>query len=86
MTGRSLRMQSELTLAELATAAGLVPTLDDIDVVRVDFPVPERYLAVLRTGQPISAMVDAYGDETFAGRIALIGNAQAGKAARAALR
>jgi membrane fusion protein (multidrug efflux system) len=41
-------------------------------VIRVDFPIPERYLGVLRTGAPITARVDAYGAETFSGRIALI--------------
>lgn len=63
---------STVTPGTLVSPGAVIATLDDIDVVRVDFPIPERYLAVLRTGQPISAMVDAYGDETFAGRIALI--------------
>jgi len=50
----------------------VITTLDDTSVVRVDFPVPERYLGVLRRGLPIVATADAYGNETFSGRIALI--------------
>lgn len=63
---------SSVTAGTLVNPGGVITTLDDIDVVRVDFPVPERYLGVLRPGAPIRATIDAYGDETFGGRIALI--------------
>lgn len=63
---------STVTAGTLVNPGGIIATLDDIDVVRVDFPVPERYLGVLRTGQQITATVDAYSGETFTGRIALI--------------
>jgi len=63
---------SSVTAGTLVNPGGIITTLDDIDVVRVDFPVPERYLGVLRTGTPITATIDAYGDEAFGGRIALI--------------
>ncbi|GLS01603.1 MexH family multidrug efflux RND transporter periplasmic adaptor subunit [Brevundimonas denitrificans] len=63
---------SSVTAGTLVNPGGVITTLDDIDVVRVDFPVPERYLGVLRAGTPIRATIDAYGDEAFGGRIALI--------------
>lgn len=63
---------SSVTAGTLVNPGGVITTLDDIDVVRVDFPVPERYLGVLRPGAPIRATIDAYGDESFGGRIALI--------------
>jgi membrane fusion protein (multidrug efflux system) len=63
---------SSVTAGTYISPGSVITTLDDIDVVRVDFPIPERYLGVLRTGTPISANIDAYGDETFSGRIALI--------------
>ncbi len=63
---------SSVTAGTLVSPGGVITTLDDIDVVRVDFPVPERYLGVLRAGTPIGATIDAYGDEVFGGRIALI--------------
>jgi membrane fusion protein (multidrug efflux system) len=63
---------SSVTAGTYISPGSVITTLDDIDVVRVDFPVPERYLGVLRTGTPITANIDAYGEETFSGRIALI--------------
>lgn len=63
---------STVTAGTLVNPGGIIATLDDIDVVRVDFPIPERYLSVLRPGAAITATIDAYGDETFTGRIALI--------------
>ncbi|MFN7620780.1 MAG: efflux RND transporter periplasmic adaptor subunit, partial [bacterium] len=43
---------SSVTAGTLVNPGGVITTLDDIDVVRVDFPVPERYLGVLRAGTP----------------------------------
>ncbi len=63
---------SSVTAGTLVNPGGVITTLDDIDVVRVDFPVPERYLGVLSVGTQIRATIDAYGDEAFSGRIALI--------------
>lgn len=61
-----------VTPGTLISPGAVITTLDDTSVIRVDFPVPERYLGVLRQGLPIVATADAYGDERFAGRIALI--------------
>ena len=63
---------SSVTAGTLVNPGGVITTLDDIGVMRVDFPVPERFLGVLRAGTPIRATIDAYGDEAFGGRIALI--------------
>ncbi len=63
---------STVTAGTLVNPGAVIATLDDIDVVRVDFPIPERYVSVLRTGAPITASIDAYGDEVFTGRIALV--------------
>jgi len=63
---------SSVTAGTFISPGSVITTLDDIDVVRVDFPIPDRYLGVLRRGAPISARVDAYDAETFSGRIALI--------------
>ena len=46
-----------------------IVTLDDISAVRVDFEVPDRYLASVRQGQPLVARIDAYPGETIQGRI-----------------
>ncbi|MBX9616042.1 MAG: efflux RND transporter periplasmic adaptor subunit [Caulobacteraceae bacterium] len=63
---------STVTPGTLISPGAVITTLDDTDVIRVDFPVPERYLSVLRQGLPITATADAYGDDTFSGRIALV--------------
>ncbi|WP_396593388.1 efflux RND transporter periplasmic adaptor subunit [Brevundimonas sp. R86498] len=63
---------STVTPGTLISPGAVITTLDDTDVIRVDFPVPERYLGVLRQGLPITATADAYGEDTFSGRIALI--------------
>ncbi|CAN5147824.1 efflux RND transporter periplasmic adaptor subunit [soil metagenome] len=63
---------TSVTAGTLINPGAVIATLDDTTVIRVDFPVPERYLSVLRTGLPIVATADAYGGETFNGRIALI--------------
>jgi len=63
---------SSVTPGTLISPGAVIATLDDTSVIRVDFPVPERYLALLRQGLPIVATADAYGSEQFSGRIALI--------------
>ena len=63
---------STVTAGTLINPGAVIATLDDTAVIRVDFPVPERYLGGLRAGLPITATADAYGDEQFSGRIALI--------------
>jgi len=60
--------QASLTAAQARRGDRLIRA----PFVRVDFPVPERYLGVLRAGTAIRATIDAYGDEAFGGRIALI--------------
>jgi membrane fusion protein (multidrug efflux system) len=61
---------SDVAPGALVNPGSPIVTLDDLSAVRVDFPVPERYLAQLHPGQMITAQVDAYPGETFAGRIA----------------
>ncbi|PZO71500.1 MAG: efflux transporter periplasmic adaptor subunit, partial [Sphingomonas taxi] len=61
-----------ITPGTLINPGAVITTLDDTSTIRVDFPLPERYLNVLRPGTPITATADAYGDEPFQGRIALI--------------
>lgn len=61
---------SDVAPGALVNPGAPIVTLDDLSAVRVDFQVPERYLAQLREGQPITAQVDAYPGETISGRIA----------------
>jgi len=63
---------SDVTAGTLINPGSEIATLDDISVIRVDFPVPERYLGALRAGLPIVARSDAFPEQTFSGRIALL--------------
>jgi membrane fusion protein (multidrug efflux system) len=43
--------------------------LEDIDPIKVDFPVPERALSAIEVGQPIEVTVDAWPGRTFEGEV-----------------
>ncbi|RAK61620.1 efflux transporter periplasmic adaptor subunit [Phenylobacterium hankyongense] len=61
---------SDIAPGALVNPGAPIVTLDDVSAMRVDFQVPERYLAQLAPGQPIAAHVDAYPGVTIKGRIA----------------
>ena len=61
-----------VTPGTLISPGSVITTLDDTSAIRVDFPLPERYLGALQVGTPLSASADAYAGETFEGRIALL--------------
>lgn len=63
---------SDVTAGTLVNPGAVIATLDDTSVIRVDFPVPERYLGALRPGLPITATVDALPGDSFSGSIALL--------------
>jgi membrane fusion protein (multidrug efflux system) len=63
---------SDVAPGTLIAPGGAIVSLDDASVVRVDFSVPDRYLATLREGLPIKASPDALPGETFQGQIAQI--------------
>lgn len=63
---------SDVSPGALVNPGAPIVTLDDLSAIRVDFQVPERYLAQLHEGQAITASVDAYPGETIHGRIAQI--------------
>jgi membrane fusion protein (multidrug efflux system) len=49
-----------------------ITTLDDITVIKLDFTVPETYLAVLRNGMDITAQSPAYPERDFKGKVTAI--------------
>ena len=58
----------------LVTPGTVIATLDAIDRVYVDFPVPESALATLAAGQDVSGRASAYPDITFEGVVATVGS------------
>lgn len=63
---------SDVTPGTLINPGAEIATLDDVSLMRVDFPVPERYLSALRAGMTIVVHADALPGRTFTGRIALL--------------
>ena len=61
---------STVTAGTLVNPGAVIATLDDISVIRVDFPVPERYISTLTSGTSIVARSDAFPGQEFVGRIA----------------
>lgn len=51
----------------LVTPGTPIATLDDISVIKLDFQVPERFLAVLERGQDVTARSGTYPDREFVG-------------------
>ncbi|HZF75949.1 MAG TPA: efflux RND transporter periplasmic adaptor subunit [Acetobacteraceae bacterium] len=50
----------------------IVTTLDDISRVRVEFSVPEVFLARVQVGSPVLARSSAFGDRRFEGVVAVV--------------
>ncbi len=46
-----------------------IARLDKIDVMKMDFRIPETYLGKITRDQPVRVRVDAYADEAFQGRV-----------------
>jgi len=49
-----------------------IVTLQTLDPINVDFTVPQRELSRIRTGQPVTAEVDAHPGEAFSGQVVAI--------------
>lgn len=64
-----LRQVSE---GSLITTTTPITTIDQINVMRVDFSVPERFIAALKPGQSVDARVEAYRGETFSGKVTTV--------------
>ena len=60
---------SDVAPGALISPGAVIATLDDVEVMRVDFDVPDRYLAQLKDGTPITAKSDSYPTDNFDGTI-----------------
>jgi membrane fusion protein (multidrug efflux system) len=61
-----------VSLGGLVNPGGVITTLDDLSVVKLDFAVPEIFLSTLQPGLTVQARSTAYPDESFAGRVASV--------------
>ncbi|MCE8025029.1 MULTISPECIES: efflux RND transporter periplasmic adaptor subunit [Halomonadaceae] len=63
-----------ISVGSLVTPGTELVTLDKLDVMKLDFSVPELYLAILEPGLPLSARSVAFPDELFEGEVSSIGS------------
>ena len=59
----------KVSLGAYLQAGDDIVRLEDISSVKVDFRVPEVYLAKVRSGQSISVVVDAFPNTVFEGKV-----------------
>jgi membrane fusion protein (multidrug efflux system) len=62
----------QVSVGALVQPGTVVTTLDDISRVRVEFSVPEIYLARVLQGSSVAARAAAFGDRRFNGRVAVV--------------
>jgi membrane fusion protein, multidrug efflux system len=58
-----------ISLGGLVSPGAVITTLDDTTVVKLDFSVPEVFLAQIKDGMKIQARTSAYDDLLFTGRV-----------------
>ena len=58
----------------LLTPGMVITTLDDVSVIKLDFTIPEVYLAEVGVGQEITARSIVYKDQQFSGVINVVGS------------
>ncbi len=58
-----------ISVGALVSPGAVITTLDDISEVKLDFAIPETFMAALRPGLDIEAMASAYAGETFKGHV-----------------
>jgi membrane fusion protein (multidrug efflux system) len=58
-----------VSLGGLVSPGGVITTLDDLSIVKLDFAVPELFLSSLKPGLSVEAKSSAYPNTTFKGRV-----------------
>ena len=61
-----------VSVGTLISAGTIITTLDDTRVIKLDFSVPEAFLAVLVEGLPLTARSVAYPEREFTGQVTSI--------------
>jgi len=61
-----------VSVGTLISPGDVITTLDDTSVIKLDFSVPENFVATLREGLSVRATAPAFPGRTFAGKVASI--------------
>ncbi len=59
----------KVDLGQYIAPGTLMSTIQALDPIRVDFPVPEQELSKLKIGQPVEVTVGTFPDQVFKGKI-----------------
>jgi membrane fusion protein (multidrug efflux system) len=59
----------QVSLGDYVQPGQTIVNLEDLSSLKVDFRVPEIYMARIKTGQQVDVRVDAYPDKAFSGKI-----------------
>lgn len=62
----------QISLGSLVTPGMEITTLDDIATIKLDFPVPERFIQQLQPGKLVEASAVAYDNKVFNGEVITI--------------
>lgn len=63
-----------VSVGEQIDSGMVIATLNDIDTIKLDFDLPERFLSSLAQGQVVTAVSTAYSDQAFEGTVTHIDN------------
>jgi len=61
-----------VSVGSLVSPGTVITTLDDTSVIKLDFTIPETFLAEVRPGLDITARSAAYPERRFSGRVASV--------------
>jgi membrane fusion protein, multidrug efflux system len=61
-----------VSVGTLISPGDVITTLDDTSVIKLDFSVPETFVAILREGLSVRASAPAFPGRTFTGKVASI--------------
>jgi membrane fusion protein (multidrug efflux system) len=64
----------QVSAGTLVSAGTVISTLDDISIIKLDFTVPEAFLAALKPGLMVKALSVVYRDREFSGEVKVVGS------------
>lgn len=59
----------QVSPGDYVQAGQVIVNLEDIDSIKLDFRIPEKYLSKIRSGQKVRVEVDAFPEKDFSGKV-----------------
>lgn len=61
-----------ISVGDIVNPGTVITTLDDVDPIKLEFAVPEGFMATMTAGLPVEARADAYNGQVFRGVISAV--------------